>query len=146
MEIRTLRYDSCMEQTDLVLCIGFFDGMHIAHQSLAKTAVELGKTKGLPVAMMTFSTQVLSFIKNEQFRHLTSLDAKIAYAEALNFDAFYVLEVDQNLVDLEAEAFIAQFLSNADTLASIFRLENMVLGLSNCSKIITNLPRSSFRK
>jgi riboflavin kinase/FMN adenylyltransferase len=115
MEIRTLHYDSKIEETRLVLCIGFFDGIHIAHQALIDRAVALGKTLKRKTAMMTFSTQVMAFIKNEQFYFLTSLPEKIKQAEQAGFDYFFIFNVDAALVSLEPEIFIDRFLKTADT-------------------------------
>ena len=35
---------------DLVLCLGFYDGLHLGHQDLIKKAL----ATGLPVGVMTF--------------------------------------------------------------------------------------------
>ena len=115
MEVLRLKHDSVIQEEGLVLCIGFFDGLHRAHRRLAEATVELAKTKQRPAAMMTFSTHVLSFIKNEQYRFLTPLEDKIAYAEAMGFAYFYVLDVDWSLVGQDPELFILRFLSAVDT-------------------------------
>ena len=37
-----------------VVCLGFFDGVHLAHQALLRAAKEAGKRLGLPVCVHTF--------------------------------------------------------------------------------------------
>lgn len=115
MEILRLKHDSVIHEENLVLCIGFFDGLHRAHRRLVGEAVAIAARKGLPAAMMTFSTHVLSFLKNEQFRYLTPLEEKIAYAESMGFAYFYVLDVDWSLVGQDPDLFILRFLSRVDT-------------------------------
>jgi len=129
MEIIRLRYDSVILEKGLVLCIGFFDGMHLAHQVLVSEAVRIAKAQRSPAAMMTFSTHVVSFIKNERYQFLTPLEAKIALAEAAGFDYFYVLEVDWFLVGLDPDLFILRFLESADTVIVGFDFSFGVHGL-----------------
>jgi riboflavin kinase/FMN adenylyltransferase len=129
MEIIRLRTDSVILEKGLVLCIGFFDGMHLAHQALAREAVRIAKTQNAPAAMMTFSTHVLSYIKNEQYKFLTPLETKIAEAEAAGFEYFYVLEVDWSLVGMDPELFILQFMSSANLVIVGFDFSFGVKGL-----------------
>jgi riboflavin kinase/FMN adenylyltransferase len=124
-----------IEEADIVLCIGFFDGIHIAHQLLISETIAIAKAKRLPAAMMTFSTQVMAFIKNEQYYFLTPLEAKIAYAKQMGFDCFYVLEVDQALVNLQAEAFINRFLIKANTVVVGFDFSFGRYGLGNTESL-----------
>jgi len=105
-----------MAETNQVLCLGFFDGMHLAHQAFISEAIALGKAKNIQTGLMTFSTQVMAYLKNERFFFLTPLDAKIKFAEEAGFDFFYVLEVNEFLVGMEAETFIARFLSRTNTI------------------------------
>jgi len=115
MKTMILKFDDEIKERDLVLSLGFFDGMHIAHQTLLNQALEIAQKLGKKSALMTFSTHVLSFIKQQKFQHLTNLDEKIKKAEALGFDYFYVFQVTQELTSLSPELFITRFLSCADT-------------------------------
>jgi len=110
-----LKFDDQINEQNLVLSLGFFDGMHLAHQTLLNQALDISHQTGKKSALMTFSTHVLSFIKNQKFLHLTNLDEKIKKAETMGFDYFYVFEVTPDLVSLPPELFISRFLKCADT-------------------------------
>ncbi|HRY78659.1 MAG TPA: riboflavin biosynthesis protein RibF [Candidatus Izemoplasmatales bacterium] len=129
MEIIRLQYDSRIEEEGTVLCIGFFDGLHLAHRRLAEEAMAIAKAKDRAAGFMTFTTHVLSFIKNEPFYFLTPIEAKIAYAEAAGFAYFYLLEVDWGLVGQDPEVFISRFLSKVDTVVVGFDFSFGVRGL-----------------
>lgn len=116
MKVKYLSFDGRMEETNLVLCLGFFDGMHLAHQKLIDEAISVGQANNLETGLVTFSTQVMSFIKNEQFFFLTSLETKIDIAKAKGFDYVYVLNVEPDLINQDPEEFISRFLSQANTL------------------------------
>jgi len=105
-----LQASSYLQETNLALCLGFFDGLHLAHIELLKRTILEGKKRGIQTGMMTFSTHILSFIYNSPFEYLSSIIDKTKEAEKLGFDYFYVLEVTDDLVSLDAKDFIHQFL------------------------------------
>jgi riboflavin kinase / FMN adenylyltransferase len=115
MDICFLKFDDTIHATDLVVALGFFDGMHIAHMTLMNKTLEIAKSKNLESGLITFSTHVMSFIKNQPFQHLTNLDEKAKMAKQLGFDHLYVFEVTKELVSLEPELFISRFLVCANT-------------------------------
>ncbi|MBA1435022.1 adenylyltransferase/cytidyltransferase family protein, partial [Bombilactobacillus bombi] len=43
-----------INQQPIVLAAGFFDGIHLGHQNVIKTAVRLAHNKHLPCGVMTF--------------------------------------------------------------------------------------------
>ena len=57
---------------DLVLALGFFDGVHIAHQKLIKKAVELAKNNTLKSAVITFKEHPLCSLKNIDIKYIYS--------------------------------------------------------------------------
>ncbi len=110
MEILKLNANDTFDPSGLVVALGFFDGMHTAHVRLLETAVKIAMDRGKQAALYTFSTHVLSHLRREPFFHLTSLAEKCAQAERLGFSRCIVFEVDDQLVELEPERFIARFL------------------------------------
>jgi len=93
------------------MCLGFFDGVHLAHQKLMDKTIELAKESHLCSSMMTFSEYIMAHIRKERFYFLSSLQDKINKAEEKGFDYFYVLEVSQELINLPAPLFIDKFLA-----------------------------------
>ena len=118
LKIRYLEFSDRIEEKNLCICLGFFDGMHQAHTALVKQAVKVGKAKGLKVAMFTFSMNVLNFIRNKKHQCLTSIEDKAKLAGELGIDLIYVMKVSEQLVHMSAEDFIANFLNSADTVVA----------------------------
>ncbi|MGD9909340.1 MAG: bifunctional riboflavin kinase/FMN adenylyltransferase, partial [Candidatus Izemoplasmatales bacterium] len=110
MKIIYLTANSIIEQKNLVLCLGFFDGVHLAHQKLMDKTIELAKENQIPSALMTFSDYIMAHIRHERFYYLSSLQDKMNKAIEKGFDYFYVLEVSPELISLPAETFIEHFL------------------------------------
>ncbi|PKL01588.1 MAG: hypothetical protein CVV56_00980 [Tenericutes bacterium HGW-Tenericutes-1] len=115
MEIITLKFDDSINLDNLVVSLGFFDGVHVAHQTLLNHTLDIAKKNNKKSAMMTFSTHVLSFIQKQEFKHLTNLDEKAKIASKMGFDYLLVFEVSDDLVNLEPELFISRFLTCAHT-------------------------------
>ncbi len=58
MNIIKIRHPYQSEQIpedDVVLVLGFFDGVHIGHQKVIKTGMEIAQKEGLKLALMTFN-------------------------------------------------------------------------------------------
>lgn len=105
-----LEANSVIEEKDLVLCLGFFDGLHIAHQELVRQTLKISKERNLKSGMMTFSDHILSTLKGERFYYLSSLQDKIDYASEVGFDYLYVLVVSKELISIPPLDFINRFL------------------------------------
>jgi len=44
MEILTLNYNDSIALSDLVVSLGFFDGVHVAHQTLLNKTLDIAST------------------------------------------------------------------------------------------------------
>ena len=74
MKVINLNYNSVIEEENLILVCGFFDGLHIAHMKLIEKALELKKEFGNNIGVLTLSTNTKYFIKNEPWVPTHSLD------------------------------------------------------------------------
>ena len=86
-----------------VLCLGFFDGVHIGHQSI----IEKAKNEGYKVGVLTFDeapAYVLGRIKENHY--LTSVSDKAEILENLGVDYFYIMEFNKETADLTKDEFI----------------------------------------
>ena len=45
-----------------ILALGMFDGVHVAHQKLIRTAVSLGRERGVPAVVCTFDRHPLTVL------------------------------------------------------------------------------------
>ncbi|NLZ61245.1 MAG: bifunctional riboflavin kinase/FAD synthetase [Acholeplasmataceae bacterium] len=100
----------------LCLCLGFFDGMHLAHRRLFEVTLDLGRSSGAKTGIMTFSSSILAHIKKQKYDALTRLEDKINIAKTVGFDYCFILEVDDDLAGLPAEVFSDRFLQDSHKL------------------------------
>ena len=116
LRIKYLTYNDFINEKNLVLCLGFFDGMHIAHIKLIEEARTVAKKKGLLLAVFTFNMNVKAYLKNERHRCLTTIEDKAEICKKYDVDYLYVMTVSDHLIHMSPKEFIARFLSDCDTL------------------------------
>lgn len=86
-----------------ILCLGFFDGVHLGHQSMIKQALN----EGYKVSVLTFDESpafVLGRIKENHY--LTSVSDKAEILEDLGVDSFYIMHFDIDVASLTKDEFI----------------------------------------
>lgn len=95
----TQRFDA------LSLCLGYFDGVHLGHQSLIKYARKYAKhTLGL----LTFSKPISTLVDNGKNKSvLTSLDDRFKIISKLGVDYYFVAQIDKAFTELSDMDFIA---------------------------------------
>ena len=95
--------------TNLSLCLGYFDGLHLGHQKVIQEAVldSIG-----PVGVVTFS-QAPSFIskKHETEMVLMSNRMKARELEKIGVSYLIVLEANEKLIKMTVDQFIIKILS-----------------------------------
>ena len=72
---------------DIVLILGYFDGVHLAHQEVIKEGVRIGRERNLKVALMTFNRHpsiVYRKINAGQYASLTQPEQKEKIIESLS--------------------------------------------------------------
>lgn len=86
-----------------ILCLGYFDGLHIAHQDLIKSAIE----EGYEVAILTFDISP-KLILNETNKkvELSSLEDKSSFLSKLGVDHLLLLDFDLTFAALDKGDFI----------------------------------------
>lgn len=86
-----------------VLCLGFYDGVHIGHQSIIQKA----KNEGYKVSVLTFDEApafVLGRIKENHY--LTSVSDKAEILENLGVDYLYIMDFNKEAAMLTKDEFI----------------------------------------
>ncbi len=86
-----------------VLALGFFDGVHLAHRELLKTARTEAQRRGLPLAVFTFPAEC-TFLKGGDGR-IYGTREKMKLLEALGVDRCIVADF-RSVSGLDAEEFI----------------------------------------
>jgi riboflavin kinase/FMN adenylyltransferase len=94
-----------------VLTVGNFDGVHLGHQRILRTAHALAKVTNAAVLAMTFEPHPISILKPDRApARLTPWDEKLGQLERAGADAVVRLESDWPLLSLTAEDFVRQVL------------------------------------
>lgn len=102
-----------------VIALGNFDGIHIAHQKVIKTAVEIAKKNSLTSLVLLFDKHPISVLNDSAPKLLTTLEQKIKILEQLGVDYVYIQEFDVKFSTLEPDYFIIKILIDKLQAASI---------------------------
>ena len=88
---------------DTALCIGEFDGVHLGHQELFKTASRICKN----IAVMTFEPHPEAVIKGiKNIKLLTPIEERLKIFERFNVNIALVVRFDEELKKLDKNDFI----------------------------------------
>lgn len=94
-----------------VMALGFFDGVHIGHQSVIHAAKSTASQRGLASAVMTFYPHpavVLGHKPDNQT--ITPLDLKINVIEKLGIDTMYIVNFTKEFSQLSPQKFIEEYI------------------------------------
>jgi riboflavin kinase/FMN adenylyltransferase len=95
------------------LCLGYFDGIHVGHQTLINRAVQ----ENAKTAVMTFNCSPKLFISDSKNHVLTSLIDKEKLLEELNVDFLLVLEVSNELMSMSNVDFVDKILKKLNPIS-----------------------------
>ncbi len=94
-----------------VLSVGNFDGVHLGHQRILRTAHALARVSSAGVVAMTFEPHPISILRPDQAPpRLTPWEEKLHQLERVAVDAVIRLDTDWPLLSLSAEDFVRQIL------------------------------------
>lgn len=98
----------CFPKIDekIVLCLGFFDGLHLGHQKIVNEAKKYGKKVGV----LTFDNSVYNFL-NKTNELITPTNQKIKILEKMGVDYFFEIEMSKELIKLSAKEFLLKLKS-----------------------------------
>lgn len=94
-----------------VLTVGNFDGVHLGHQRILRTARALATVSKANVVAMTFEPHPLAVLTPDRApARLTPWAEKIRLLESAGADAVIRLESDKSLLTMPAEEFVREIL------------------------------------
>ena len=98
---------------ETVAAIGFFDGIHIGHQQVIKTAVLEAKRRNMESAVITFYPHPSVVLKKDagKVQYITPLSEKEAILKDLYVDRLYIVTFNEELSHLLPEQFIDHFIA-----------------------------------
>ncbi|MBQ2870144.1 bifunctional riboflavin kinase/FAD synthetase [bacterium] len=98
------------KQTDLSLCLGFFDGVHQGHQVVIKNTVNYAKINGVKSALITFIEHPLCLLHGFDVHYISTLPQKLKLIEELGVDYVYILDFNRELAQKSAYGYLKDVL------------------------------------
>ena len=98
---------------EIVLILGFFDGVHLGHQKVIKEGIRIAKERNLKVALMTFNRRpkmIYHKIDPEEYTYLTQPQQKYEILEELGLDIVYEVFYNSEFGNLSPQAFVDQYI------------------------------------
>lgn len=117
MEIIKIHHPYSKEQipaADVVLVLGFFDGVHKGHKKVIETGRKIADERGLKLALMTFDRHpsiVFKKIAPKEMRYLCSREKKIALMADLGVDYLYEVEFTEAFARIAPQAFVDHYIA-----------------------------------
>ena len=103
-----------------VVALGTFDGVHLGHQALLKTAKAYARAHGIPLRVYTFDRHPLEVIAPKFApKILTTLPEKMSKMCRLGVDEVQLVTFDRDMADLEPEAFLCRLREAMDVRAVV---------------------------
>lgn len=116
MEIIKLRHPyqpAEIPTDDVVLVLGFFDGVHRGHQEVINTGKKIAQEKHLKLAVMTFNQHpavVFQQIQSKPIQYLSTLKQKEERMKKLGVDLLYEVAFTSSFASLAPQAFVDQYI------------------------------------
>jgi len=111
MKVLKTRVDFRQVQKGCVLTIGNFDGVHVGHQEILRTARKLAEANDTEMAVMTFEPHPVAVLYPEKTPGvLTPLPLKLHLLKDYADHCIIVLEDNRDLLALSPEDFVDEFL------------------------------------
>ncbi|MDD3106789.1 MAG: bifunctional riboflavin kinase/FAD synthetase [Bacilli bacterium] len=111
MELIYFDYHEQYAAGSLVLAIGEFDGMHLAHKQLITRTIEISKDMNVKSAVLTFDPHPDFILRRKDYSgYLTPLSEKIKILQDLGIDILIIVPFTKPLSQLKHVAFEKQIL------------------------------------
>ncbi|WP_106497582.1 bifunctional riboflavin kinase/FAD synthetase [Lentibacillus sp. Marseille-P4043] len=100
------------ELPETVAAIGFFDGIHLGHQNVIKTAVSEAKERNMESAVITFHPHPSVVLKKDvqHVQYITPLKEKQEVLQKMDVDRLYIITFNKELSSLSPQQFIDHFI------------------------------------
>lgn len=99
-----------------VMALGYFDGVHVGHQKVIRTAVDLARETGRKAAVMTFHPHPSVVLKqlNKREDYITPLEEKARLIRELGVDELYIVTFNEAFSQLSPQEFVDAYLIKLD--------------------------------
>ena len=114
---------------NLILAIGNFDGVHLGHQKVINTCIDIGNRYGLVSAILTFDPHPSTIVNKDHNKNLIySNNQKLEILKAFPISHLFILDFDVNLMKLSHDEFIKNILVEKFNIKGIVTGENFHFG------------------
>ncbi len=94
----------------LSLAFGFFDGVHIGHREVIKSAVDFAKQNNTKSAIITFQDHPCCFFYHLNPKYIIKKQDKLKFIEELGIDYLYCLKFDEHLSTMMASDYLKEII------------------------------------
>lgn len=136
LRIEYVDYHDSIKDKGSIAVLGFFDGIHIAHQELIRIGKEIKEKTGKKLLVFTFDQSIGKYLNNKPFYHLTSIEDKQMILSKLGVDVLYVFKVSKEFIGLNPEEFINQYLIDMSYLVVGFDFTYGFRSLGNVTHLL----------
>lgn len=104
-------FEEAQDYTATVVALGTFDGVHLGHQMVMKTAIDTARKMQAKAVVVTFAAHPLSVLcpEKEPVR-LATVQQKERYIRELGLDGLVLLPMNRHLIDESPDEFCQQLL------------------------------------
>lgn len=100
-----------LERKDTVVALGYFDGVHLGHQTVIESAKSIAKKNGWLSAVMTFHPHPAVVLgKVERISAITPLPEKEKVIKEHGIDILYVVSFNEAFSKLSPQQFVDEYL------------------------------------
>ena len=103
-------FDKLKENKGLAIALGYFDGVHIGHQAVIKSAVDYAKINNTKSAVITFKDHPCCYFYGVCPKYILSRDDREKRIADLGVDYLFELDFDAKLCSLSATEYMEQIL------------------------------------
>lgn len=102
-----------LPKDDVVLALGFFDGVHRGHKEVISTAKNIAEENNMKLAVMTFNHHpavVFQKVDHKKMKYITTIEQKEERMSALGVDYLYVIEFTSSFAGLSPQDFVDEYM------------------------------------
>ena len=138
MKVLTAPADFSQVRQECVLTIGNFDGVHVGHREIFRTARDVARARDTEMVVMTFEPHPVAVLHPEKAPGvLTPLPLKLHLLREFADDCIIVLQDNQELLNLAPEDFVDQFLMASIAPSAIVEGDDFHFGAKRAGDIET---------
>jgi riboflavin kinase/FMN adenylyltransferase len=94
-----------------VLALGNFDGVHLGHQRLLESGLEIARKRGLGLSVLLFEPHPLKLLFPERMIGLlTTSEQRLRLLEELGIDTVYLLPFTHQMAAMTPEKFVSEII------------------------------------